>query len=418
MTPAFARAKESEVARTWRDFFVGDWSRESIGEVDGESTKKKKTSWTCERAGAAIIARGELPEGGTYVAMMAWNGYDESLREVARSTNGESWAVEFKPENNKTLCGEATGALADGRTGKGRCVITRIDADSYEAVFELKLNDDSTFRVKDVNTRKSAELGLRFGAPVPLSGVVNQGLTWEQSVTGDGLSLFFASSREGSQDFDVYVATREAKDAPWGNVKNLGPKVNGPSMDGSPDISADGLALYFNSARNDGLGSRDLWMSVRKDPKAAWTDAVNMGEGINSASFEGWPTISSDGLELFFTSSRKSLNELLVARRAKVTDPWGKPVGLGVQGATPDISPDGRYLFFANTPDWGAEGEGGLDIFVMKRKNRTEPFGKPARLGAPINTDTDDYSPNVSEDGKSLTFYSKGKIWRVPLTSQ
>ena len=155
-----------------------------------------------------------------------------------------------------------------------------------------------------------------------------------------------------------------------------------------------------------------------KQPFCAWTDAVIMGVGIISASFEGWPTISSDGIELFFTSSRKSLNELLVARRAKVTDPWGKPVGLGVQGATPDISPDGRYLFFANTPDWGAEGEGGLDIFVMKRKNRTEPFGKPARLGAPINTDTDDYSPNVSEDGKSLTFYSKGKIWRVPLTSQ
>ena len=256
---------------------------------------------------------------------------------------------------------------------------------------------------------------IRFGEPTPLSEAVNVENTWEQSVSGDGRSLYLASGREGGQgSFDIYVATRQRPSDQWSNVKNLGSAVNRDSMDGSPDISADGLTLYYNSSRDDGLGERDLWMSARPNVDAPWGNAVNLGEGINTSSFEGWPCISSDGLELFFTSSRTTKNELFVARRAKVGASWGKPEGLGVQGGTPDISPDGRYLFFANSTDW--EQEGKFDIFVMKRNSRSEPFGKPVALAKPINTDEDDFSPNVSEDGKTFTFYSKGKIWEVPVT--
>jgi len=42
---------------------------------------------------------------------------------------------------------------------------------------------------------------------------------------------------------------RESIDAPWGEPMNLGPMVNSPSFDFSPNISADGSTLYFTSDR-------------------------------------------------------------------------------------------------------------------------------------------------------------------------
>jgi hypothetical protein len=40
---------------------------------------------------------------------------------------------------------------------------------------------------------------------------------------------------------------------------NLGATVNGPAFDGGPTLSSDGLMLYFASDRSGGRGGSDLW---------------------------------------------------------------------------------------------------------------------------------------------------------------
>jgi len=62
----------------------------------------------------------------------------------------------------------------------------------------------------------------------------------------DGLLLFFASARPGGNgDWDIWVARRASRSAPWEPAVNLGPVVNGPGSDGVPFLPADGSALYF-----------------------------------------------------------------------------------------------------------------------------------------------------------------------------
>jgi hypothetical protein len=55
------------------------------------------------------------------------------------------------------------------------------------------------------------------------------------------------------------MTTRARESDPWETPVNLGPTVNSPGDDTTPDISADGLTLFFCSTRPGGFGNQDLW---------------------------------------------------------------------------------------------------------------------------------------------------------------
>jgi hypothetical protein len=48
-------------------------------------------------------------------------------------------------------------------------------------------------------------------------------------------------------------------DGPWTEPANLGPKVNSSAWETEPTLSHDGLTLYFTSNRPGGLGAFDIW---------------------------------------------------------------------------------------------------------------------------------------------------------------
>jgi len=56
--------------------------------------------------------------------------------------------------------------------------------------------------------------------------------------------------------------------------------------------------------RSNGYGDRDLWVSTRYSINDPWETAVNLGPTVNSSDWEALPSISTDGLSLFFESNR------------------------------------------------------------------------------------------------------------------
>jgi len=126
-----------------------------------------------------------------------------------------------------------------------------------------------------------------------------------QCLSADGLQFYFSSNRpDGFGDFDLYVTTRETKDEPWGVPVNLGSTVNSSSSDEFPNISANGLLLFFASTRPGGYGGRDLWLSTRAAKDAPWEEPVNLGANINCSEWDFAPSLSADGQSLFFCSTR------------------------------------------------------------------------------------------------------------------
>jgi Tol biopolymer transport system component len=182
----------------------------------------------------------------------------------------------------------------------------------------------------------------------------------------DGLSLYLVSNRSGTLGGnDIWVSTRASTSASFGAPVNLGAPVNTSSLDGGPDITADELTLVFNSDRPGGLGERDLYLATRATTAAAFGSVVNLGPTINTSFEEYSPSISADGLSLFFASDRPGgfgSHDLWLTSRASLAAPWSAPVNLGasVNGPStdynPEISWDGSRIVFTSTRNVGGDG--------------------------------------------------------------
>ncbi len=120
---------------------------------------------------------------------------------------------------------------------------------------------------------------------------------------------------------------------------------------GQASLSPDGNIMYFASDRPGGFGGTDIYKSVKgKDGK--WSAPENLG-----------PKINSEGNEMF-----------------------------------PYYDAKGGYLFFSSN---GWPGLGGLDVFVTKVK-RDGSYTKPQNLGAPINSNRDDFGFIYKQDGSGF----------------
>src|SRR2546423_8363144 len=94
--------------------------------------------------------------------------------------------------------------------------------------------------------------------------------------------------------------------SPWSPPINLGSIVNSPFGDFFPTISKDGLSLYFTSARvvPGAQGGWDIYVSQRASVSAAWGPPQNLGPTITTPFDEGAPTLSIDGHRMYFSSDR------------------------------------------------------------------------------------------------------------------
>lgn len=92
--------------------------------------------------------------------------------------------------------------------------------------------------------------------------------------------------------------------ADWEPPLNLGPEVNSAFEDLAPHLSSDGLSLYFASTRPESAGGEDLWVARRAHRRDAWAPAVNLGSAINTPSNERSPALSRNRRLLFFATDR------------------------------------------------------------------------------------------------------------------
>ncbi len=259
-----------------------------------------------------------------------------------------------------------------------------------------------------------AKADFTFGTVTNLGPVVNSSaFDGGLIISADGLELYFTSNRPGgSGNFDIWVATRETIQDPWSEPVNLGPTVNSSYWDCNNGISADGLSLYIFSNRPGGSGALDIWVTTRSSISEPWGEPVNLGPTVNSSADDGGPYISADGLSLFFESNRSGGyggNDIYVSTRATIDDDWEQPVNLGptvnssVWDWFPSLSADGLSLFFTSVRSGGS---GGDDIWVATRETTDDPWGEPVNLGPAVNSSAAETCPNISADGSILSFHS------------
>jgi Tol biopolymer transport system component len=150
---------------------------------------------------------------------------------------------------------------------------------------------------------------------------------------------------------------------------------------------------------------------------SAWGAPENLTSAVNSGAFDGCPSITKDGLNLLFMSTRgASTFDIYVTQRETLDSPWGTPISLGSDINTdayaelcPMLTISGRYLFFvSNRPG----GQGDNDIYVARRlsKDSFTEWSQPVNLGPGVNSTGPELSPSLfeDEDGTVYLYFSSG----------
>ncbi len=130
------------------------------------------------------------------------------------------------------------------------------------------------------------------------------------------------------------VGANTPKFSDWSPPENLGPIVNTASLDAGPSVSKDGLSLFFSSDRLGGFGSQDIWIAQRPTVDSTWGTPQNLGSMVNTAALEQVPALSRDEHWLFFNSDRAGGCggvDIWASFRVNTHDDfgWQPPVNLG-----------------------------------------------------------------------------------------
>jgi Tol biopolymer transport system component len=231
------------------------------------------------------------------------------------------------------------------------------------------------------------------------------------AISRDGLTLYFVSNRPGVApeafgDNDLYVARRERVNDPWGVPVNLGATINTAGFDGFPALSQNEHHLFFSRAPGD------LWVSHRTSTHhdfgvRGWQEPVPLGPGVNTSESEVGPAFFDNDKrgvpQLFFSAMRSgsALNDIYMAEAfgsARPVEELNSPdseVG-------PSITADGLEIFFHSN----RVGSAGNDMYSSRRKSVFGRWSEPRTLGPVVNSVANDSLGTISPDGETLWFTS------------
>jgi hypothetical protein len=236
-----------------------------------------------------------------------------------------------------------------------------------------------------------------FAAPVRFAELDDSTDDWLGSLSSDETTVLFNRWIDTTLVNDLFIATRADRFSAFNPPTPLD-MLNTTSDEERPSLTRDGLTLFFSSDRPGGEGNRDIWMATRDAVGDPFDGPINVSE-LNSPGTEQGPEISSDGLRLYFDD----FGRIYVAERASAADAFGPPtpfLELDAPGS------DDRFITLTDdelTAVFASERGGGsrLDLYLTTRSSLTAPFGEPQRIDE-VSSAFDDTQPHISGDGARL----------------
>jgi Tol biopolymer transport system component len=211
----------------------------------------------------------------------------------------------------------------------------------------------------DIWVSRRVSLEDPFQAPINASELNSSSNDGGPDISSDGTSVVFASDRPGGEgNFDIWSASRTAAANTFGQP-TLVAELNTRYIENDPSITDDGLLIFWESDRLGGQGDVDIWMASRSDLSQPFTVVRNLEE-LNSPFEDDDPEISSDGLTLFFSTTRGSndgVETIWVAHRDTRNSAFGEPVSINEFSGGATIDQESTAEFTPGlSPDWPAAG--------------------------------------------------------------
>ncbi|HEX6332767.1 MAG TPA: OmpA family protein, partial [Flavisolibacter sp.] len=307
-------------------------------------------------------------------ALLARPNLGSNTRKAAEyRRNTYLFAINYAKEKGTSAYVFAPRNMGDGVNSAESEYFPTMPIDSRELIFTRKLNH---FNEDFFGSRKTDDT---WGKAVRLNGSINTPMNeGAQNVSQDGNWLIFTgcNREDGYGSCDLYISylTEDG----WSEAMNLGNSINTDQWESQPSLSPDKRELYFASRRPGGFGGSDIYVSTLQT-NGRWSQPRNLGSGINTPGDESSPFIHADNQTLYFASTGLpgyGEEDLYLVRR-QANGSWGTPENLGYpintisHEGTLFIASDGKTAYYASDR---ADTRGGLDIYTFELREDIRPF--------------------------------------------
>jgi hypothetical protein len=247
---------------------------------------------------------------------------------------------------------------------------------------------DSSEPVADAGTppADAAEPDVPFGEPrviAELSGADSS--DDDPSLSEDRLLLCFNSKRdEGEGAEDIWCTSRAAVTAPWQPPTPL-TDLNTERRETGIALSLDGLTLWFSSDRQEGDDGLDVYVATRESRNASWSEPARVPQ-LSSSDDDLVSAVDQTARKLLLArrASDDEDYDVWIAERATLAEPWQPPqpiTGINTNEEESDafLVGGGASLLFTRDED----------LVLARRATPDGPFDSGEPLAA-LNSDADD----------------------------
>lgn len=243
-----------------------------------------------------------------------------NLGDNINSSMAPDYAPNYNPQN-KTLI------FTSQRLAPGFLHQNTVNEDIYISSRDTHANWTKASKFDNINTRYNEGSGC---------------------LSPNGKTLYFSrcNSPDSFGNCDLFVAHLQT-DSTWGDIKNLGEKVNSSHWDSHPTLSHGEDTLYFASDRMGGFGMADIYFTYR-DEEGNWTTPKNMGPVINTSNNDVSPFYHPVFDVLYFSSAGQpsGFGAFDIYKTQKnVNHLWEDPVCTG-----PSVNHRGSEMYFTLDP--------------------------------------------------------------------
>lgn len=174
-------------------------------------------------------------------------------------------------------------------------------------------------------------------------------------------------------------------------------------------------AVWWQQGETFWSNGADIYVAMReaRARDVLWTRPLPLNLPVNETGTAAdqfyEPSLSPDGNDLYFVRGKPGTGARIFTCHRHIGGGWTAPIAVAaVNGGDfdalgPRVTADGRFLLFSSNRPGGF---GGYDIWAAPRleSDAGGGWGEPFNLGAPVNSEFNEYNPDPTPDGRRLIF--------------